>query len=96
MLYLLPGLTIAMLGYLAWAAIFRLRRDRVFSQREHTRGKFTFAPKERIRFLLNRSFQVPEEKPEWEEPIVSALKSAPAADPAPQVDDRTSGSLKQE
>jgi hypothetical protein len=68
-----------MLGYMVWLVTFRLRRERVATERERTRGKRAFRPKERIRFLLHRSFRVPEEKPDWEEPLVSSLAAAPAA-----------------
>lgn len=73
MFYLLPVATLGMLGFVFWRTAFRLRRDRLVATREGTRGKFAFRPRERLRFLLNRSFPVPDDKPEWEEPIVSRL-----------------------
>ena len=73
MLYLLPAAIAAMLAYMFWLAVFRMRRDRVMSERELSRGKFAFRPRERVRFLLNRSFSLSNDRPEWEEPLVSRL-----------------------
>jgi hypothetical protein len=78
MIYAIPAATAFMLGYIMWSAAFRMRRDRIKSQRESTRGKFAFRPKDRLRFLLSRSFPLPEDKPGWEEPIVSDLARLPA------------------
>ena len=58
MLYVIPAATAAMFGYMIWLAVFRMRRDRVWSEREQSRGKFAFRPRERLRFLLHRSFDV--------------------------------------
>jgi hypothetical protein len=78
MFYVLPALTIGMLGYMVWLVTFRLRRERVATEREMTRGKRAFArPKQRLRFLLHRSFQLPEEKADWEDPLVSSLARTP-------------------
>jgi hypothetical protein len=49
------------------------------SERERNRGKHAFRPKDRLRFLLGRSFTVSPEKPEWEEPLVSSLAEVPVA-----------------
>ena len=76
MIYFVSAATAAMLGYMLWSTLFRLRHDRVRRQRSLTRGKFAFRTKERARFLLNRSFGVTEDKPEWEEPLVSSLNAA--------------------
>lgn len=73
MIYPLVAITAAMSGYMAWLLVFRLRRDRVLSQRHLTRGKFAFRPKDRLRFLLKRSFDVPSERAEWEDRLVSGL-----------------------
>jgi hypothetical protein len=79
MFYVIPALTLTMLGYMVWLVTFRLRRERVAIERETTRGKRAFArPKQRVRFLLQRSFRVPEEKPDWEAPLVSSLANATA------------------
>ena len=78
MIYIIPAATLAMLAYVFWLAAFRMRRDRVRSERELNRGKFAFRPKERLRFLLSRSFDVSPEKPEWEDPLVSRLADVPA------------------
>ena len=76
--YLLPALTASMLGYMVYAVVVRLRRDRVKTERERTRGRFAFRrPMERVRFLLNRTFETPEREPEWEEPLVSSLSDVP-------------------
>lgn len=75
---LIPASIAAMLGYMLWSASFRLRPDRVRAERDRKRGKFAFRPKERIRFLLNRSFSVPDEKIEWEDALVSRLAQTPA------------------
>jgi hypothetical protein len=84
MFYVLPALTLSMLGYMVWLVTFKLRRERVATERETTRGKRAFSrPKQRLRFLLHRSFQVPEEKPEWEEPLVSTLAKSPAPEREP-------------
>lgn len=80
MFYVIPALTLGMLGYMVWLVTFRLRRERVATQREQTRGKRAFSrPKQRLRFLLHRSFRLPDEKPEWEEPLVATLAKPPAA-----------------
>ncbi len=73
MIYPLVAITAAMSGYMVWLVVFRLRRDRVLAERDLTRGKFAFRPKDRVRFLLKRSFDVPQERPEWEDRLVSGL-----------------------
>lgn len=80
MIYLVALVTAAMLGFMLWSTLFRLRRDRVKAERDLTRGKFAFRPKERLRFLLGRSFKVSEDRPEWEEPLVSTLAKIPPPD----------------
>lgn len=75
MLYLIPAAIIIMSGYMVWLLVFRLRRDRVHAERNLTRGKFAFQPKDRARFLLNRAFKVPEKEAGWEEPVVSSLST---------------------
>jgi hypothetical protein len=82
MLYLVPVLTLSMLAYMAYVTLFRLRRDRVVTQRERMRGRSTFRPKERARFLLRKSFPPVEEKAPWEEPLVASLTQAAATAPA--------------
>ena len=78
MLYFVAFATAAMFGYMMWLATFRMRRDRLASQREQTRGRYVFRrPRDRVRFLLNRSFQVPEERPDWEQVLVSRLPPVP-------------------
>lgn len=73
MIYPLAAVTVAMSGYMVWLLLFRLRHDRVRAQRNLTRGKFALRPKDRLRFLLKRSFAVSEEKPEWEDRLMSSL-----------------------
>lgn len=77
MIYLLPAVTAGMLGYMMWLAAFRLRVDRVKTERTLSRGKHAFRPKERARFLLARSFHLSNEKPSWEEDLLTALSTAP-------------------
>jgi hypothetical protein len=72
-----------MLAYMAWAVLFRMRRDRVSTQRERMRGMSTFRPREKVRFLLRKSFPPVEQKAEWEEPLVASLTQA-AATAAPE------------
>ncbi len=71
--YLLASATLAMMGYMLWVTMFRLRRDRVLAEREVTRGQFAFRPKERARLLLNRAFRPSAEATEWEDPLISRL-----------------------
>lgn len=77
MLYAIQAATGIMLGCMFWLAFYRLRADRVATQRYRTRGKHAFRPRERLRFLLKRSFPMPDEQPEWEQPIVSRLTQVP-------------------
>ena len=74
LIYTIAILTALMLAFIAWSAVFRLRHDRIKMERELTRGKFAFRPKERARLLLKRSFPVAEGKPHWEDPLVSNLR----------------------
>ena len=71
---------------MVWLLVFRLRRDRVHAERKLTRGKFAFQPRDRARLLLNKSFDIPEEEAEWEEPVVSSLAAAspPEGQPGPR------------
>jgi hypothetical protein len=82
MFYMLPAATVAMLGYVFWRTVFRLRKDRLLLTREQTRGKFALRPRDRLRLLLNRSFTVADDKPDWEEPLVAKLAEAPLSEPA--------------
>ena len=70
-----------MLGYMAYAIVFRLRRDRINTQRELTRGKAVFRPMHRMQYLLRRSFEPPRDTPDWEQELIgSAAKVVPASD----------------
>ena len=73
MIYLIPAATAAMLGYMLWSTVFRLRHDRVRTERDLTRGKFAFRARERVRLLLSRSFRIADDKAEWEDPLLSTL-----------------------
>lgn len=82
MLYVIPTLTLSMIAYMIWLVVFRLRRERVSTERAMSRGKRAFRPKERVRFLLQRAFELPADSPEWERPLVSSLARRPRADAA--------------
>jgi len=77
MIYLIPAVTTSMLAYMVWRLVFRLRADRIRAVRHSSRGKFAFRRRERVRFLLNRAFHVADDKPEWEDPLVSSLAKIP-------------------
>lgn len=81
MLYIIPATIVAMSGYVAWLLLFRLRRDRVQAERKLTRGKFAFQPRQRARFLLGKTFSVPHEKADWEDPLVSRLRTSSSETP---------------
>ena len=72
---LIPAATAAMFGYMLWLVVFRLRHDRVRTERRLTKGRFAFSPKHRLRFLLTRSFEPADEEPEWQEPLLSKLSA---------------------
>ena len=78
MAYLIPALTAAMLGYMFWMLVFRLRRDRVHTERKATRGKYRFSPKDRVRLMLDRAFGVSRRKAEWEDPLIERLNERAA------------------
>jgi hypothetical protein len=75
--YVLAAATLAMMGYMLGLTMFRMRRDRVLAEREITRGKFAFRPRERVRLLLNRAFAPSSEKAQWEDPLISRLSEIP-------------------
>ncbi|MFC7499571.1 hypothetical protein ACFQRC_10085 [Enterovirga sp. GCM10030262] len=83
MIFLISSVTAAMIGYMAWRLLFRMRGDRIRTERKLTRGKFAFRPKERLRFLLRRSFDVSPNEPEWEAPLLSSLARIPAGSRPP-------------
>jgi hypothetical protein len=77
--YFFAASVLAMMGYMIGVTWLRMRRDRVFAQRELTRGRYAFRrPKERVRFLLSRAFHPPAETAPWEETLVSKLARTPA------------------
>ena len=79
MLYFLTAASAAMLGYMVWSTAFRMRHDRVRTQRRLTRGKFAFRARERARLVLNKAYQVADDRPEWQDELVSTLDRARAA-----------------
>ena len=79
MTYLLPAMTAGMLGYMAWLLVFRLRRDRIAGERALRRSRFAFRARERLRLLFRRAYKLPEQRPEWEEPLVESLDRAQEA-----------------
>lgn len=83
---LIPFIVLAMLAYMFWRLAVRLRPDRIRAERELTRGKHAFRPRERIRFLLKRAFHVKEDEPPWQSELKSTLDTVPARAP-----DRTDG-----
>ena len=84
MIYLISSVTAAMIGYMAWRLLFHMRRDRIHTERKLTRGRFAFRPKERLRFLLHRSFDVAPDQPEWEVSLLSSLARIPAGSRRPR------------
>jgi hypothetical protein len=80
MIYFVSAATAAMFGYMLWSTLFRLRHDRVKTQRSLTRGKFAFRTKDRARFLLDRSFDKVRDKPDWEDPLIARLNEVALAE----------------
>jgi hypothetical protein len=67
MLYLvLAAAVAAMLGFMFFRVAFAMRKDRVRSEREATRGQHAFTRNHRARMLLRRAFQLPEDA-DWQE-----------------------------
>ena len=75
MIYVLPVLTLTMLGYMFWSSMFRLRRDRIRAMKEADRSAIIFTPRQRARTNLNRAFVLPEQRPEWEPGLLASLRS---------------------
>ncbi len=71
--YFLAAASLAMMAYMLGVTMLRMRRDRILSQRDLTRGKFAFRPRERARLLLNRAFRPSPDKADWEDPLVASL-----------------------
>lgn len=76
--YVLAAAIAAMWGYILWLTL-RLRRDRVKTQRELTRGRFAFRRRDRIRFLLGRAFGAAPDRPEWEEAMLARMNEGPSS-----------------
>ena len=74
--YVLAAAIAAMWGYILVLTL-RLRHERVRTQRQQTRGKFAFRPRDRARFLLTRSFKSVPEKADWEDQLVGRLRQVP-------------------
>jgi hypothetical protein len=54
---MIPLAVLAMLAFMFVKVALMLRRDRIRTERERTRGKHAFTPKHRARFLLDRAFR---------------------------------------
>ena len=78
---LIPVLIAAMLAFIFWRAAFRLRPDRVKQAREATRGRFDLSPRQRVKLLLDRAFNLPERNKDWEAPLLSRLPPRDGARP---------------
>lgn len=75
---LIPILVIGMLGYMFWRSAAHMRRDRVLTEREQSRGRHAFTPRQRVRFLLSRAFHVrQDEEPRWQAELKSSLDRVP-------------------
>jgi hypothetical protein len=77
MVYALPAIVFAMLGYMFWLSAFQLRRDRLRSQRAQ-RSAVILTPRQRIRANLGRAFVPPADRPDWQARLLSDL-AVPAA-----------------
>lgn len=74
----IPILVFGMLGYMFGRTAVAMRRDRVLTERELTRGRHAFTPRHRLRFLLDRAFHVrPEEEPHWQAELKESLERVP-------------------
>jgi hypothetical protein len=62
----IPVLVLGALGYMFWRAAARMRRDRVYNERQSTRGRHAFTRFHRARYLLGRAFRPGEEEPRWQ------------------------------
>lgn len=76
--YVLAAAIVAMSGCIVVLTL-RLRADRVRHQRQRSRGRFAFRPRERARFLLGRAFKPIEDKPDWQDALLSGLREVQAA-----------------
>ena len=74
MIYALPVLIFAMLGYMFWSSMFRLRRDRIRGMKKADRSELILTPRQRVRANLKRAFALPEQKPEWEAGLLANLR----------------------
>lgn len=75
----IPVLVLGMLSYMFWRTAAQMRRDRVFNEREATRGKRAFTRLHRARFLLTRAFRLTNEEPPWHTELRSKLDQVPVA-----------------
>ena len=73
----IPALVIGMLGFMFWRTAAQMRRDRVLNEREATRGKYTFTPLHKARYLFKRAFRVEEQEPDWHSELRSSLDAVP-------------------
>jgi hypothetical protein len=73
MLYVVPVLVVAMLGYMFWTAAYRLRRDRLRAMKVSDRSGVILSRRQRARASLTRAFRIPERRPEWEDELLATL-----------------------
>lgn len=71
-----PLIVMGMLGYMAWLAIARMRRDRVYNERDATRGRHAFTRFHRAKYLLARAFRPEAEEPRWQTELRKSLDQA--------------------
>jgi hypothetical protein len=74
MIYALPVLTFAMLGYMFWSSAFRLRRERLRTMKSSDRSRNILTPRHRARANLTRAFGLPVHEPEWEADLLASLR----------------------
>jgi hypothetical protein len=74
---LLGSAVVAMLAFMFVKVAIMLRRDRIRSERERTRGQHAFTPKHRARFLLKHAFQRQSDEATTQQ-LLAALSEIPA------------------
>lgn len=75
MTYVLPLLTLAMLGFIFWSAAFRLRRDRLRAMKSADRSHVILTPRQRARANLTQAFAPPPGTAEWEAELLASLRA---------------------
>ena len=71
-----PVIVVGMLGYMAWLSVARMRRDRVYNERDATRGRHAFTRFHRAKYLLTRAFRPEAEEPRWQADLRKSLDDA--------------------